>query len=276
MTFAQWVRDARLSSGKKQVVLADAAKISQQDWSKIERLGVIPSDPELERICAVLGKTSEEALQIIDESATTDRRVQMYELDFLEFYNSLLERAAKQTRENPLRLFVIREDSEPIDSTLLQMHHSILTACNSLTLSFLFRYSDENIWNSFISLAIQLATRLRQDRDIDATQATEEVKTRLKGYYRTAQYEEPRSTSLPMAHPLVLISDSSGTNLYSYDFNPDVFESQKQAGLSEDVAQRNSIALLPGWKPKARLIAGWIGPLAFGGPTNDKWKEIEW
>ena len=270
IAFSQWVRRHRIALGKNQKELGNDV-LSQQDWSKIERQGIVPSDEVLLELCRVLQRPVEEARQIIEESATTDDRARMFELDFNAFEESIVAGAMAASPAEPLQVFVIREDGEKSDETTLAKHYRILTIDGHIQLTILFRYSDPRVWRSFLSLAAPLAARWRdEDRDLD------HLRRKLKGYYRHESQEEKQAIALPLIHPLVLVSDSAGPRLYYYDFDPKIIEGLKLAGVKEEDALQRSIALLQGIKPMADLVAGWIGLQGPFDLPKDLWVPIPW
>jgi hypothetical protein len=169
-----------------------------------------------------------------------------------------------------VQVFVIRDDSVPVDDVVVGLHDDILRQ-SCVRLSVLFRYDDPQVWDSFLSLAKALADRWTAD-DCDLN----DLRSRLRGYYAHPKAEENKKLALPMAHSILLIVDSTGPSLYNYDVNPEVAARQQQAGHSDEDAQRQALVLLPGWKDKARLIAGWAGARRTPGLDPNRWVEIDW
>src|SRR6266705_503211 len=89
--FAKWVKDNRLGLHLTQSQLASDARLSQQELSRIEREGILPSDTSLVKLCAALKTTVGDARRILAEGVTSDPRVRNYELDFLAFKSLLIE-----------------------------------------------------------------------------------------------------------------------------------------------------------------------------------------
>jgi transcriptional regulator with XRE-family HTH domain len=270
IAFSQWVRRNRIALGKSQKDLANDI-LSQQDWSKIERQGIVPSDDVLLELCRLLERPVEEARQIIEESATTDDRARLFDFDFKAFEESLEAGAKAASPTEPLQVIVIREDREPSDDLTVAKHHRILTIEGHLQLTILFRFSDPRVWRSFLSLAGALSARWR---DEDGDQAL--LRKNLRGYYRHPDQEEKQSIALPLIHPLVLVIDSRGPRLYYYDFDPKILESLKLEGVRTDEAQRRSIVLLQGQEQMADLAAGWIGVQGPLDLPKDLWVPIPW
>jgi transcriptional regulator with XRE-family HTH domain len=270
IAFSQWVRHNRIALGKSQKELGNDI-VSQQDWSRIERQGAVPSDDILHELCRVLRRPVQEAQRIIEESATTDERARMFELDFNAFEESLVAGALAAAEAEPLQVFVIREDAERSDEATLAKHYRILTIDGHIQLTILFRYSDPRIWRSFLALAAPLAARWRdEDRDLRLLQG------KLKGYYRHESQEEKQGIALPLIHPLVLVSDFAGPRLYYYDFDSKILEGLRATGIREEDALPRSIALLQGMRPMADLVAGWIGLQGPFGLPEDLWVPIPW
>lgn len=273
--FARWVRSARSELGKSQAQVAAKARIRQQHWSKIESDGVIPPDDALARLCDALKKDKSEAKEVISGTRTVDDRVQLYQQDWLQFFDSVVKRANRESatnpRSRPTQLFVIREDSAPVDRVVVGMHCDLMSRAEHLRVSVLFRYGIDKVWESFRWLAGSLA-----EEWVDRGHDLEKLRARFRGFYRHSSFEEDRSLSLPMVHPLVLLVDSMGPTLYYYDVNPEVFARQQQAGLGDPDAQRHALVVLPAWREQAKLIAGWVGSQSMLGVDPDRWHEIDW
>lgn len=273
--FGLWVRTSRLRLGRSQESLAQEVELDQQVWSRIER-GMIPSDAELARICKALGEREEVARRIIMDTATTQTRVQLLREDFLGWKDTIRQRALSATPEDPLEIFVLREDSEATDDITIQQYAELLSPADEqpphIRISLLFRFSDRTIWQSFRGLATKLAQRwVTEGRSLKLLQDS------VHGYYRCPDSEEDRSSSLPMPHALALIDDmTDGPQLYSFDFHPGVYDMLIRSGRDSADAKLSSAALLPGSTDRAKLIDGWIGSHFRGKLDPDLWTRISW
>jgi transcriptional regulator with XRE-family HTH domain len=270
--FAEWVRKTRDALGKNQSeITKDITVLSQQDWSRIERLGLVPSEEKLEALCSALGKTVPEAKRLIQESAATDQRTQIFERDFQEFVDFLVD-GASNAQESPLRVFVVREDSEQVNDTTVELHDQILSVEGNLELYLLFRYSDSTYWRSFSYLAGALLKR----REHEGQDSQTKLISRFKGFYRRPDQEENRSLALPMIYPIVLVLSATEPSLYFYSYDPKIYEAQKQAGKTHNVAQQKSTILLSGDNRNAMQVASWIGLNGPLGLDPALWTPISW
>jgi len=284
---AAWVKECRERLGLSQKDLAIKANATQQELSKVERLGLVPDDDRLKAICDALGQSVADARKIIDESASRDDIAQFYEVRYRDFAEDL-ERAAN----GPLLTFVLREDGEPFNDAAARRHVEILTKYEQLFIIVLFRYSEPSVWQSF-RLLVSAVERLWKEDQSRATnpeelaKGIEDLKRRLQGYYCNPQCEEKRSIDsgrgpLPMAHPIVLQKDSHEASLYHYEIDFDVQQRHQQAGMDAGEAEWRSICIFPGDQRRAAaLFSGWIGPYDLseqGTLSLDEtlWTKIEW
>lgn len=262
----QWLSSNRAAQKRTQLEVAKKAKMSQQRLSRIEKLGVVPNDEQLERLCAELEKPIADARDIIRGSATTQAHLASFESDFLAFTDSIVARARQAER---LRIFVVRDDNEEFDSASVELHLAIFSKAPNIYETVLFRHSDNRIWESFRFLAAAVEKA--------ANGSIPKLKERLSGYHRSRDLEEDRSREIPMAPPAVLLFDGKTVPmLYFYGSDSDIELRLRQAGADEAAAQRQSMRLLRGRPEKATLFANWIGAEGKEGLDPQKWTCIPW
>jgi transcriptional regulator with XRE-family HTH domain len=263
--FGRWVKSARRESGKRQHELATAALLKQPYWSKIERQGVVPTDEELSRICEVLRKPEQEARAILKAVGDTNELERRLEADFMAFRDWLI------SLPEPVHIYIVREDPEPVDEDSIWLHYEILSAAPHLKISILFRYSDRKTWVSFRQLFKGISEAWKEAKQ-DGTLAS-----RLFGYYRSpdANSEEAAKWAMPMPQPAVVVVDSTGPYLFTYGLHPYLYLNQRRATVDDYRAPHKNIVLSTTLRYKARLLLNWIEPDGLAGkPTSELWKPI--
>jgi transcriptional regulator with XRE-family HTH domain len=273
VTFAAWVKGCRTGLNVSQIELARLAGLSQQVLSKIEHHGLIPTNEVLVKLCSALRQPVSEADLVLNGTTTTDVRIRNYQLDFLGFAQSLIERSNAEGRIQPLELFILRDDREPSDDKSVQEHFDLLKDAHQIAISILFCDSDPGIWQSFRKLARALSIKWTgADLHLSGLQ------DKLAGYYRHGKQED-QSHRMPMPHPVMLLVDdqeSSKPLLYSYDVHGGVLESQKRTGTPAVLAQYRSRMLWPASDELSTQYGRWIGSLSRVDLPNERWERIEW
>jgi transcriptional regulator with XRE-family HTH domain len=282
--FGRWVKQARLDCGKNQQQLADSASVSQQYWSKIELQGLVPTPEQLASICKALGKSEEEAQEILGTITEIDERARMLEKEFAGFQQWLIR------RPQPVHIFIVREDAEPVDDNSVTLHYEILSAAPHLRLSILFRYSERKVWASFRRLAEAIGEMWsveeessngvgdtpKQNRKRSLSSEEEPsngIGDRLSGYYR--KLEEDRERSIPLGQPAVVVMDPTGPYLFYYGSPPPLYDQKQQPGDEDFLAPYKNTVLSTAPKDKAQLFVNWIEPEGLSGrPSEELWTQI--
>jgi transcriptional regulator with XRE-family HTH domain len=267
--FGRWVRDAREASNQNQQQLASRASLTQQYLSRIESQGLVPTNEELANLCKALGRTEQEAQEILAVATVSDERGRLLEKEFSNFRKWLLKRS------KPVHIFIVRDDPEPVNDISVNMHCEVIRETSDLDISILFRYSDKNskAWESFRWLAGRIDEKWRKEiKD----KPPDEPRRRISGYFRKPDYEEDQGRSIPMGLPVILVVDPTGPHLFYYGSHPEVYKTYVQAGEEDTRALFQSTMLLPAPKEKAALFASWIGPDIMLGLPPHKWEPIPW
>jgi hypothetical protein len=248
--FADWVANQRFKAQMTQLQASLDAGISQQDWSRMQRQGLIPSNDQLlERICRALGSSVAEAKQVIEVALGAQVDTAPFEAQYLAYKESIIELGRQQ---RPVSLFIIREDPEPTDYVAIREYIEVLTRADHISFVLLFRYPNPQVWRSYFQL-LGAITEALPAMDSAA------INRRVRALYRHPHYAENMDTSLPMYHPHVLTSGQSGMNLAAFVFDERIKREGIVAGLDEPQAVQRSLCIVRQDVRAARQIASWIG-----------------
>jgi transcriptional regulator with XRE-family HTH domain len=277
--FGKWIKLARMEAGLTQKEVAQRLGFTQPYWSKIEQRGIVPNDEHLALICEILGRSPEEAKGKFDSPSKFIEIEHRLEKEFEEFKNWLEE------LPRPVHIYVIRQDAEPVDKMLINMHYELLRDNDEMYISILFRYSDREIWSSFIELATSILALFKisnpktETETVDTYEArlAEMLNTRFAGYHRKPSYEENRSVEttqmpIPMSQPVALIVPRDGPRyIFTYGYH---WETAKEPRSSTSkMPHENLVLSVPVDPTRAQSFLNWI-LLDVGKPSGDRWKRI--
>ena len=276
--FGRWVRSVREVSGKSQERLAEEVGTRQQIWSRIESEGFIPEGVSVASICKALDRSEQEVKRYIkDEDTSRDLIIQQEEIYNFKL-KSIIVGGNKDyysiETNKPVYMYLIREDYEPVNDESINTNYEFLSNNENLYLLVLFRFSDPVVWESFRWFAGALARKwVSSNHDIN------DLKKRLRGYYRHPEWEEDRARFFPMLHPVVLCFQPTGPKLFYYDLDDQLYKYLIDNDSSPSEATQKSTLFVskPDSDRASRIVASWIGAEGLlGGTEPERWMPILW
>ncbi len=261
--FGRWVQATRETLGKSQLELSIEVGSSQPPWSRIEREGIIPEGIGLASICKVLGKKEKEA-QVFMSDPMLQTSLDQYE----SLYNAYKESVVRQELQmGPVRVFILREDPEPVDYIAVGEYIDVLSRTQSTSFVLLFRSPDPRAWRSIYQLIGAIAQQSGWDYDV--------ILPRVCAFYRHPDYAEHANAILPMINPYILTSSRQGISIASRLFDESVKQQALATGYDEPQAAQRSLCIVRHSRVIADRVANWVGFRSPFEPLPQLWIPVE-